>query len=200
MNPNCIITKNTVNNNYAIATPPAPPVNSSNSSAPFVVQDITSLLAGITITATTKWGLSDRCDRFSVDNMVFFRAPNQAAYQAMPSFSPSALNRNLDAAVVGNSIWLLSSSGSSFVQAFNSTTPFLLNPIIYKNDVRVVVTSTNSTAAQAKAFFIESTGVFTNCLDYTFAAFQSAPTIQVSSKLSKILAMGPFIPPNLTQV
>ena len=118
----------------------------------------------------------------------------------MPSFNPSALSRNLDAAVVGNTIWLLSSSGSSFIQAFNSTTAFLLNPSIYRNDVKVVVTSTNSTAAQAKAFYIESTGAFTNCLDYTFAAFQATPSIQVSSMLSKILAMGPFIPPTLTQV
>ena len=71
----------------------------------------------------------------------------------MSLFNASALSRNLDAAIVGNSIWLL--NGTSFVFAFNSTKPFLPNNNIHRKDARIVVTATNATAAQSFAFYVE---------------------------------------------
>lgn len=208
MNSYCIVTRDIANNSIYIASPPHPTNSSnltaSNTSAPFAVQDITALLANITLTNTTKWGLSDKCDRFSVNNMVFFRAPNQSNFQPiannMSTFNASAISRNIDAAIVGSSIWLLNANGSSFVSAFNINRTLLPNNNIYRKDNRIIVAATNVTAAQAFAFVIEDNGMFTNCLDYFFPFYQSAPKIQVSSQLSKVLAMGPFIAPNQTRV
>lgn len=207
MNSYCIITRDITNNSLSIASFPPAPANAShtasaNSSAPFVIQDINPLMANITLTNTTKWGLSDRCERFSVDNKVFFRAPNQSNYQPitnnMSAFNPTAFSRNLDAALAGNSIWLLSANGNSFTRAFESNKTFLPNSKIYRKEARIVVAGYNGTAAQVVAYYFENTGMFTNCLDYFFPFYQSAPKIQISSQLSKVLVMGPFIAPNQT--
>jgi hypothetical protein len=63
-----------------------------------------------------------------------------------------------------------------------------------------VITATNSTSAQVLAFSFDSAGVFTPCLNFFFRQYQGPPKIQVSSGLTKVMIMGPFIPPNLTQI
>jgi hypothetical protein len=85
------------------------------------------------------------------------------------------------------------------MRAFDSPWPILPRSSIAVWDNRVVVTATNGTAAQALAFLIKPSGNFTNCLNFFFPMYQAPPKIMVSPQLTKVLVMGPFIPPNATQ-
>lgn len=78
---------------------------------------------------------------------------------------------------------------------------FLSNVNIYASSTQastqVIVTATNSTAAQVLAYYYDnSTAVATKCLDYSFASFSAEPKILVSSQLSKVLVVGSYLPPN----
>jgi hypothetical protein len=101
---------------------------------------------------------------------------------------------------VNNSIWLFNPNTSSFVRAFDNPQPILPESTIrVVNNNQVAVSAVNGTAAQVLAFFIEPSGNFTNCLNFFFPNYQAAPKIQVSPRLTKILIMGPFTPPNASQ-
>jgi hypothetical protein len=210
MSNNCFLFIDTTNNTVKVAT--APPANgtnssssanSSNSSSPFVYEDVTPLIANLSVTNHSRWTVSQRCDRFGVDGKVFFRTQNSSHFMPVPNnvtvFSPSAMDRDLSAAIVNSSIWLLNPNTSTYWKAFDSPIPFLPNNSINVFNNQVVVTATNSTSAQVQAFFIEDNGNFTNCLNYNFPMYQSFPKIQLSEQFTKVLIMGAFIPPNQTQ-
>jgi hypothetical protein len=171
---------------------------------PFAFENVTPLLSNFTINSSSKWTISQNCDRFAVDNHVFFRTPGQPRFNPIRNnisdFAPSSLDRELTAAVVNSSVWLLNTDTSSFMRAFDSPWPFLPRRSIVVRDNRVVVTATNGTAAQVLAFFIESSGSFTNCLNFYFPMYQGPSKIIVSPQLTKVIVMGPFTPPNATQL
>jgi hypothetical protein len=162
------------------------------------------LLANLSITNTSRWTISDRCDRFAVDGKIFFRPPGQPRYSPIPNnastFMPSALDSQLTAIVANNSIWLLNPNTSTFFRAFDNPQPILNERTIKViNNRHVVVTAVNGTSAQVIAFNIEPTGNFTNCLNFFFPMYQAAPKILLSPRLTKVLIMGPFLPPNASQ-
>jgi len=59
---------------------------------------------------------------------------------------------------------------------------------------------TDNTTAHVLAYSDNNSGNLTVCLNYTFTHFVNRPQIQISSNFTKILIMGPFTPPNTTDV
>jgi hypothetical protein len=132
---------------------------------------------------------------------------------------PSSLNQNISFAVIGNDIWSLSPVNNSFVLALNNsallsqtngtnTTNVTSGPLpppllpmnkIYSANNLIVITATNNTAAQVYAYSVGMNGMIRPLLNFYFPAYQSTPKILVSSNLTKVLVMGPFLPPNKTQ-
>lgn len=215
MNDRCFILLETNTNNISIVIPAPNNVtnNSNTSNNPFVLQDVTQAIinANITLSPNSTWALSDNCDRFAVNNKLFSRLANSTGNQSIftpipfPQ-PPSSLDRNLAVAVIGNNIWRLSPN-NTFILVLNTTDPtqnrtLTILPMnnIYTNNNTVIITATNSTSAQVLAFTFDNNGVFSPCLNFFFPQYQGPPKIQVSSGLTKVMVMGPFIPPNLTQV
>lgn len=201
---NCFIFVDTNTNNFTIAIAPPTNANTTNTTNPFTYHDLTPLVANMSINNQSQWRVSEQCDRLSINNRIFVRLPNQPRFvpvnNNMTLFTPSSLDIDLTAAVVGNSIWRFNPNTSNFVRAYDSPFPILPNSSISVADNKIVVTGTNSTVAQVLAFFVESSGNFTPCLNYYFPAYQNFPKIQISPLLTKVLILGPFIPPNRTQV
>lgn len=74
MNSNCFITQSKTNT-FTLATfPTVTNISAYNSSASLILTDITSLLANANISSATKWGLSSKCKRFSVNNLLFVKS------------------------------------------------------------------------------------------------------------------------------
>jgi hypothetical protein len=212
MSQNCLIFIDTLSQNVTVAAaangtngavPNGTGLNGTAQNGPYAFENVTPLLSNFTINSSSKWTISQNCDRFAVDNQVFFRTPGQPHFNPIRNnisdFAPSSLDRELTAAVVNNSVWLLNTNTSSFMRAFDSPWPILPRSSIFVRDNRVVVTAVNGTAAQALAFFIESSGNFTKCLNFFFPMYQAPPRIMVSPQLTKVLVMGPFTPPNASQ-
>lgn len=197
MNSNCYITKSKTNIFTLVTFATVTNISAYNSSDSLSSINITSLLANISINNATKWGLSSKCKRFSVNTMVFAKS-NDTTFLPVTGMSASALSPNLDAAIVGTSIWLLNSKESKFSQVPNLTVS-LLNHKIFRQDSRVMITHSNNTAARIKAYFLESTGTLTSCFDYTFSTFDEKPKIHVSSKMSKVLITGSYTPADKNQ-
>lgn len=215
MSSSCFIFVDANNNTLTVAserpdnaTGQAPPPNNTNATngtngtnGPFLFEDITPLVANLSVTNQSRWTVSEKCDRFAVNGNVFFRGPNQTRFAPgtnNASFNPSAIDQEASAALVGNSIWLLNPDTNSFFKAFENPQPILPNSSISVFDRQIVVTGVNSTTAQVLAFYIELSGNFTNCLNYYFPMYQNFPKIQLSPQLTKVLISGPFIPPNQT--
>jgi hypothetical protein len=97
MSQNCMIFVDTISQNVTVAAA-GPPTNGTNGTAPnggpngtlpngsapngsapqngpFVFENITPLLANFSINGSSRWSISDKCDRFAVDNRLFFRPP-----------------------------------------------------------------------------------------------------------------------------
>jgi hypothetical protein len=214
MSRNCLIFVDTLTQNVTVAAA-ANGINgavangtglngTSPQNGPYAFENVTQLLASFTINSSSKWIISERCDRFAVDNHVFFRVQGQPRFSPIRNnisdFTPSSLDRELTAAVVNNSVWLLNTNTSSFMRVFDSPWPILPRGSIVVRDNRIVLMGVNNTAAQVLAFFIESSGSFTNCLNFYFPLYQGPSKIIVSPQLTKVLVVGPFTPPNATQL
>jgi hypothetical protein len=128
MNQNCFLLFDIISGNYTVATN-APPSN--NSLGPYQLEDITPLVANMSVGNTTQWGLSGTCDRFSADTNIFFRTPNQTHFRPILNNSvllnASAINGNLDTAIVGNSVWFYNPQTNNFANVFTNPQPFLPN-------------------------------------------------------------------------
>lgn len=172
---------------------------SPNSNITFVTQDITQALSTSNANVTQRWIVSNDCSRFSVDSKAFYRTSDQVLPYALPSASIS-FDDSITTALVGNSVWLLNNQTNSFSLAFNNTNTLFQWSNIYKVDNKILITGKNVTSAQVIAYSINNQGHFTNSLNYIFTNFQNTPKIQVSSKLTKVLVIGPFIPPNKTSI
>lgn len=110
------------------------------------------------------------------------------------SFTPStwrSIDSNMTNAVIGNSIWRLNPSSNSFMQYYQSLTPYLMNPQIFTFQNIIVVTSFNQNAAQVFAYLDDNNGHLTAVLNYQFNNFVNTPKITVSPKLTKVLVIGP---------
>lgn len=220
MNDKCLVLKEAASGNINIARPPANVNGSTNASVPFTLQDVTQVLtsANVTSNASSNWMVSNFCDRFAVDNKVFTRTLNQSYIPLTFPQPPSSLDKNLSVAVIGNDIWSLSPLNNTFVLALNNSLLLSQNgtnatnntsgplppPILPMNKVYtannlIVVTATNNTAGQVYAYSVGMNGMIKPLLNFYFPAYQSTPKILVSSNLTKVLIMGPFMPPNQTQ-
>ena len=230
MSQNCLIFIDSGSNNITVAAA-SPPANNTNGTAPsgangtapngtapngtaqngpLVFEDITPLIANFSVNSSSKWSISDQCDRFAVDSHVFFRMPGSHfnpipnnipnnMTNNMTNFMPSSLDTQLTAAVINNSIWLLNNNTNTFMRAFDNPDPILPMSTIATFNNRVVVVAHNGTAAQALAFVVDQSGNFTNCLNFFFPMYQAPPQIYFSPQLTKVLVTGPFTPPNASQ-
>lgn len=176
--------------------------SSPNSTVSFLTQDVTQLLfnSNATPTGSSAWMVSNACDRFAVDNKIFYRTINQSTFAPLVlSQAPSSIDQNITAAVIGNSLWLLNFQTNTFSLVVNNTNALPASQM-YKVGSRIVITAANTTSAQVLAYSMNSSGAVKSCLNYLFNSYQGTPSIKISSNLSKVLIVGPFIPPNKTQV
>jgi len=171
--------------------------------------DVTSLLSGVTINSTTKVALSLGCDRFSVDNKIYTIIPsnNYTALQTfmivtnnMTTFTWTSSDLNLTTVIIGSAVWRYqpTSASNAFVKILDSPYPLFSNATLYANPGRLLITGANSTCAQAFAF-IDQNGTLQSIFNWTFQNYQNTPKISVSMNLTKIMIIGPAIPPNATQ-
>jgi len=72
------------------------------------------------------------------------------------------------------------------------------NNKLYQLPGRIVVTGTNATSAQVFAF-VDQNGTLNTLFNWTFTQYQNTPMIKVANNASKIMIVGPFIPPNSNQ-
>jgi hypothetical protein len=197
MNDNCFLLFDVAIRNFTIAT-----LNGNTTQ----LEDLGFLMNGSPlINITSYWQLSDNCDRFAVNNNVYYRGPNTTHYSLISNnsnnstFAPIALDRSITTAIVGTTVWVLNPATNSFYPIYDNVQPFLSTVTVSTFNNRIVISSTNTTAAQVLAFALDpTTNLLTNVLNFNFAGYQSLPKIQISSQLTKVLIIGPFLPPNKT--
>lgn len=172
--------------------------------------DVTSLLTNVTTNASTKYAVSLGCDRFSVDNRIFTITPsNNTNLSALQNFSIvqndlstftwTSSDENLTTIIIGSSVWRYSpESNNSFIKMLDSPVPLISLAKIYSNPGRVVLAGTNSTTAQVLAF-ADMNGTLPCIFNWTFQNYQNTPMVSVSVNSSKIMIIGPAIPPNSNQ-
>jgi hypothetical protein len=87
-----------------------------NASLPFI--NLSPMLQNLTITNTSRWTISQRCDRFAVDNAIFFRNGNDSNFRPVllnqTLFTPSSYNQNLTWALADNAVWRFDPLTGSF--------------------------------------------------------------------------------------
>lgn len=64
------------------------------------------------------------------------------------------------------------------------------------SEKRLLITAVNMTSAQILAFSINGLRNFSLAFRFVFPLYQTQPQIFISRKLTKVLVVGPFIPPN----
>ena len=89
-----------------------------NSSLPYI--DLSQILQNFTITNTSRWTISQKCDRFAIDNMIFFRNGNDSNFRPVllnqTLFNPSSYNQNLTWALSGNAVWKFDPLTNTFLK------------------------------------------------------------------------------------
>ncbi len=107
MSDHCLILVDTISQNVTVVASPLPPQNgtnttnntapNNNTNASLAYENVTPLLATITITNTSRWAISDRCDRFAVDGKIFFRTPNQTRFSPIANNASTFMPSSIDA-------------------------------------------------------------------------------------------------------
>lgn len=91
----------------------------TNNSLPHHI-DLTPILQNFTITNTSRWTVSQKCDRFAVDNVIFFRNGNDSNFRPIllnqTVFNPSSYNQNLTWALFDNAVWRLDPLTNAFLK------------------------------------------------------------------------------------
>jgi hypothetical protein len=168
------------------------------------VADVQAAVASqnVTVSGATKWRISENCDRFSADSVIFSQSPNnQSVYRpVMNDFAVltwTAADGNLTNLVKGNELWRLSPN-NTYTRYFtpnNSTPPLYSDTNIYVNRNRIVITSTqgNTGATRLYALNDDGNGNLRACVNFELQ-FNAAPRFWVSSNLTKVMVMGSFTP------
>ncbi len=172
--------------------------------------EVTSLLSSVTITGTTKYGISLGCDRFSVDNRIFSIVPsNSTNTTALQTFTPvsndlatftwTSSDDNITTVIVGSSVWRFKPDNNSFIKILDSPVPLFSDAKIHSSPGRFVIAGVNSSAAQVFAFD-DRNGTLPCVFNWTFQRYNNTPKISVSVNSSKIMIIGPSTRPNSSQI
>jgi hypothetical protein len=146
--------------------------------------DITSSVSNFTITATSKWSISQFCDRFSLDkNILSLTSTSPVAFSpitnSVQSFSWSSIDRNLTTVLFGTEVWTYNVQQNNFLKKFDTSTTILSSSKLITLPGIIAISATSNNSAQVLAYSLSSAGTATNCLNYA-NSFTNTPNIQFS--------------------
>lgn len=114
------------------------------------------------------------------------------------NFTWTAVDDELTIVISGDgNLWRIDYSTGTIVPFFNPPQPFPAGSKIKTMQDRIFLWAKNASSAWVFAFSL-ATNPPTNCLNYSFHNFQASPLIKFSPNLTKVLVLGPTIPPNTT--
>lgn len=155
--------------------------------------DISSLVLGAGVTASSTWYVSENCTGFRFDQKIFKVDPaNPTSYVSISNadFTWTAIDEDLTYAITNKNsqLWTYNQATNAFVSSYTLNTP-VSNPTLssYMNNALVVDTLGNSIRAIA---FNNNGSKVSLVVDSSITGFGSAPKSFVSPNITKLLVIG----------
>ena len=159
------------------------------------VYPLAVVLAGLTISSSSVWSLSDDCSRFIVENTAFYLF-NNTYVRTNNTFSTTdniVGDNNLNYIVSSGNIWQFDTTQNKYIQLTNDA-PFLGTYLVTNIQDRLVVSSQNSDnsiwSVKVIAYSITTNGLSSFFTYNQNFSNMTQPRVSVATGLDKVVVYG----------